>query len=377
MIKEFLVDQKKYYLDTETFELNDDQGELYESTNKKNIYLENFKPTEVTIYVTNQCNGSCLYCYEKRSDHKVSIDDAMIILHKLQEKCDTLNKVRFFGGEPLLNFCVLKFLTEEIEKKYEKVDFEITTNGVLIDEGIADFLSKYNYKVIISIDGPQQIHDFLRVGCAYEKVMNAIQLLKKTCNQNKLMVNCTYTKVHKDNLPYDELKKFFESLGINYCVNDVITDKENLMLDDDVNIYKSIDSSYENLKKGCFNQDCNSIVMSVINALVKQQYSDFFCDEICTGFSIYADGELYPCTKLNQKVVLGKNEFNRKTKKICQTCWAKGLCRRCSAAIYLGEEEIGESCEYQDYYEYAILKFLEYLENDAEEVQKIIDNYYT
>lgn len=75
-------------------------------------------------------------------------------------------EVDFFGGEPLLNFDVVKKLTlygDELNKKTGKnIRFTITTNGVGLDDDKIDFINKHMYNVVLSLDGRKEINDYMR-----------------------------------------------------------------------------------------------------------------------------------------------------------------------------------------------------------------------
>ena len=79
-------------------------------------------------------------------------------------------EVDFFGGEPLMNFDVVKQLVayaREIEKKHNKnFRFTLTTNGVLIDDDVIDFANREMSNVVLSLDGRKEIHDRFRVDYA-------------------------------------------------------------------------------------------------------------------------------------------------------------------------------------------------------------------
>jgi uncharacterized protein len=135
----------------------------------------------LTLCTTEDCNFRCKYCvysdqYEytrgyshtymnfktarKAIDHFFSLLKEGKRYNPIREPC-----VGFYGGEPLLNFKLIKRCVEYIEDEYKdyKVSYTITTNGSLLDEEISDFLTKYDFSIGISLDGPQEEHDRLRV----------------------------------------------------------------------------------------------------------------------------------------------------------------------------------------------------------------------
>jgi len=158
--------------------------------------LEDFlgnKLRKICLQVTQQCNFRCNYCvysggYENRKHSAKRMNwitakkgiDFLISHSKDSSRLD----VGFYGGEPLLEFDLIKkamnYATEAAEGK--SVTFNITTNGSLLTEEIARFLLKYNTTVVVSIDGPKDIHDKNRVfaanGCGtFDTVYNNVKAI--------------------------------------------------------------------------------------------------------------------------------------------------------------------------------------------------------
>ncbi len=113
----------------------------------------------------------CTYCYEgqKKVSEKYTKERATDLLHYLHTKIATLTNdndlvVNFHGGEPLLAFDTIQYITEELLATYgKKVRFGVTTNGLLLTDTMIDFLCKhFDYNLSISIDGTKRVHDFHR-----------------------------------------------------------------------------------------------------------------------------------------------------------------------------------------------------------------------
>ena len=132
----------------------------------------------VILCVTERCNLRCDYCcYSGRHpNHRTHKNRSMTwetaikavdqILHSRQiltNRC----AVTFYGGEPLLEFelirQVVRYTKAEAEKIGKKTAFSLTTNGTLLDDEKVDFLVENNFLVMISLDGPQEAHDRYRV----------------------------------------------------------------------------------------------------------------------------------------------------------------------------------------------------------------------
>lgn len=118
---------------------------------------------EITIYLTDECNFYCSYCYEgkKKSEY---LDELKIkkILTYINNNGTGTTRITFHGGEPLLNkdgfYKFFEILHRDYKEMEKKLKFNMTTNGSLLDEHTIDFLCKENIEVSISIDGDLNTH---------------------------------------------------------------------------------------------------------------------------------------------------------------------------------------------------------------------------
>lgn len=125
----------------------------------------------IGIWLTTACNLNCKYCYEGSEKKYMIMDFDMAnqcieyILSTLAE--ESLLIIQFHGGEPLLNYSMLKYMIVSLLKnknKSQKIMFGITTNATLLNQDKVKFLSKYmNYGFSISIDGNKEVNDKMRV----------------------------------------------------------------------------------------------------------------------------------------------------------------------------------------------------------------------
>jgi len=132
----------------------------------------------LVMNLTNQCNLSCQYCYEFGED-KVATPEGkpkFMDIETAQASVDFLLAqsrgrrsvhITFFGGETLMNFPLLKqvvkYAKEQCEAQGRSVDFSLTTNATLLTPAIIEFLSENRIGVTVSMDGPPDLHDKLRV----------------------------------------------------------------------------------------------------------------------------------------------------------------------------------------------------------------------
>ncbi|MFI3305312.1 MAG: radical SAM protein [Rikenellaceae bacterium] len=122
----------------------------------------------IILTVTNRCNIQCIYCYEDFKNSKtMSLDVAKEILRKeIKENQGGKLEVDFHGGEPLLNFNLIKELCDWsfAEDRGCKIRFLITTNGTLLTDGMKEWLlaNKERVFVALSLDGTKAMHDMNR-----------------------------------------------------------------------------------------------------------------------------------------------------------------------------------------------------------------------
>lgn len=161
-------------------------------------------------------------------------------------------EVDFFGGEPLLNFDVLSMLVhygQEMGKKSGKeIKFTLTTNAVLLDGKIGDFLNKNNISVILSLDGRQGIHDAMRPFSggkgSYDIVLQNMKSFLATRNYRDYYVRGTFTAINPD---FSRDVEHLAALGFdNISLEPVVAErKEHYSLKDD--IFPVISREYEKL----------------------------------------------------------------------------------------------------------------------------------
>ena len=139
---------------------------------------EDFPLQTLVMNLTNQCNLSCQYCYEFGED-KVATPEGkpkFMDLEMAKASVDFLLEqsagrrsvhITFFGGETLMNFPLLKnvvaYANERAAAQGRSIDFSLTTNATLLTPAIIEFLSENRIGVTVSMDGPAELHDKLRV----------------------------------------------------------------------------------------------------------------------------------------------------------------------------------------------------------------------
>ena len=165
------------------------------------------------LHVAHTCNLNCSYCFA--SQGKYHGERAVMPFEVGKQALDFLIansgnrrnlEVDFFGGEPLMNFGVVKDLVvyaRSIEKEHEKnFRFTLTTNGMLIDDDVIDFANRECANVVLSLDGRKEIHDRFRVDYAgngsWEKIVPKFRKLVQARGGKNYYMRGTFTHANPD-----------------------------------------------------------------------------------------------------------------------------------------------------------------------------------
>ncbi len=165
------------------------------------------------LHVAHTCNLNCSYCFA--SQGKFHGERALMSFEVGKQALDFLIahsgtrhnlEVDFFGGEPLMNFGVVKQLVayaREREKECGKhFRFTLTTNGMLIDDDVIDFANRECDNVVLSLDGRKEIHDALRVDYlgrgSYDTIVPKFQRLVEKRGGERYYMRGTFTHANPD-----------------------------------------------------------------------------------------------------------------------------------------------------------------------------------
>jgi len=169
----------------------DDAGALSRSICRKLIGGAFPAITEMELMLTEDCNQRCDYCFVEgknqfnRMSWKVARKAVDFLLRESRD--EPAVKILYFGGEPMLEFDLIKKVTlyaeAEGRKTGKKVRFDMTTNGTLFDEDKTAFLARHRIRFLLSIDGDRSTHDRHRRSLdgesSYEKITRTLGLMKK------------------------------------------------------------------------------------------------------------------------------------------------------------------------------------------------------
>ena len=165
------------------------------------------------LHVAHTCNLNCSYCFASQGNYHG--DRAVMSFEVGKQALDFLMansqgrrnlEVDFFGGEPLMNFDVVKQLVAYAREKEKECGknfrFTLTTNGLLIDDDVIDFANKEMSNVVLSLDGRKEVHDRYRVDYAgngsWERIVPKFQKLVEARGHKNYYMRGTFTHANPD-----------------------------------------------------------------------------------------------------------------------------------------------------------------------------------
>ena len=194
-----------------------DAGELYAPDIYKD-YIIDFKKRETVVkalclHIAHDCNLACRYCFAEEGEYHGR--RALMSFEVGKKALDFLVKnsgnrvnleVDFFGGEPLMNWQVVKDLTaygRSLEEPYhKKFRFTLTTNGVLLNDEVLEFVNREMANVVLSIDGRKEVHDRMRPfrggQGSYDGIVPKFQKVAESRGQMNYYVRGTFTRNNLD-----------------------------------------------------------------------------------------------------------------------------------------------------------------------------------
>ena len=321
------------------------------------------------LHIAHTCNLNCSYCFASQGKYHgergvMSFAVGKRALDFLVENSGSRRnlEVDFFGGEPLLNFEVVKQLVayaREIEKKHNKnFRFTLTTNGLLIDEDVIDFCNKECHNVVLSLDGRREIHDRFRVDYAgngsFDRIVPKFQQLVESRGGKGYYMRGTFTHANPDFL--EDIKVMLD-LGFNELSMEPVVcapgDPAELT-DEDIEIVKK---QYEDLATLMLERQKAGKPFTFYHYMIDLTGGPCIYKRIsgCGSGTEYMAvtpwGDLYPCHQFvgDEKYLLGNiydgvtntcaqcefAECNVYARKECRDCWARLYCSGgCAANAY-------------------------------------------
>ncbi len=200
----------------EIYELKEDGMLFTEDIYEKSIEAFTNRETVVKalcLHIAHDCNLKCQYCFAEEGEYHgrralMSFEVGKKALDFLVASSGSrVNlEVDFFGGEPLMNWQVVKDLVAYgrslEEAHHKKFRFTLTTNGVLLDDEIIDFANREMANIVLSVDGRKAVHDRMRPLAggqgSYDLVIPKFKKVAESRNQTNYYVRGTFTHFNKD-----------------------------------------------------------------------------------------------------------------------------------------------------------------------------------
>ena len=341
-----------------------EEGKLFKEDDFKGQNLDLKKRDSVIkalcLHVAHTCNLNCEYCFAGQG--KYHGEDALMSFEVGKAALDFLVKnsgtrknleVDFFGGEPLVNFDVVKQLVKyarSIEKEVGKnFRFTLTTNGVLLDDDVIDFLNKEMNNVVLSLDGRKEINDAKRKTPngkgSYDIIVPKFQNFVKKRGDKEYYMRGTFTR---NNLDFTQdifhmLDLGFKELSMEPVVSK--PDTEYALREEDLD---TIYEQYEILAKEMIKRKREGNPFTFYHYMIDLSGGPCIYKRI-TGcgsgteyLAVTPNGDFYPCHQFvgDKNFLMGnvkegitnnklRDEFklcNVYSRKECENCWAKLYC---------------------------------------------------
>ncbi len=315
------------------------------------------------LNVAHDCNLKCKYCFAAQGDfggekELMSFEVGKAAIDYLIANSGSRKnlEIDFFGGEPLMNFEVVKQLVyygRSVEKDYNKnIRFTITTNGVLLNDEIIDYINENMHNVVLSLDGRKEVNDNMRPtlndkGSFDITLPRFKKLVEKRAKDKYYYIRGTFTR---DNLDFSKDVMHFADLGFKLTsVEPVVGDESNpyALREEDL---PKIFEEYEKFAVEYADRQLQGDGFKFFHFMIDLNQGPCVIKRI-TGcgagneyLSITPNGDIYPCHQFvgneefkmanifDEEIVLPENlknmfrEAHVYTKEECKQCWNKFYC---------------------------------------------------
>lgn len=394
--------EKKYFPFSEETYVENISEELPGNFSAERIKHEFVNSFQMLFEVTNVCNLKCKYCgygelycnYGIRKPKNLSFIRAKNLIDyyiKLRDisSYNSFNQpfvLGFYGGEPLLNFSLMKKIIDYAEGKIPNLSYNMTTNGILLDKYM-NYLKEKNFTLLISLDGDEKCNSY-RVysnqASSFNRVYQNAKELKEKYPEyftEKVSFNSVLHNQNSVEEVYNFFKREFNKTPRISEVSStgVAQDKKS----DFSNTYRNLRQSYLAAESCSGIFDDLNYEMPNVKSLTKflfkfsdnvyKNYTDFFKDQshfrfmptsTCAPFNrkifLLVDGRILPCERIgqdfeygnvsNKKVELDfaaiakkQNDFYEKIKNSCYSCGSLDICQKC--VLQIENIQIDPICE--------------------------------
>lgn len=311
------------------------------------------------LHVSHDCNLRCKYCFAGQGIYGgkpqiMSFEVAEAAIDFLIDKSVGRRNLEldFFGGEPLMNFDVVKKTVEyarSLEKEHGKVfRFTMTTNGVLLNEEIGDFLNKEMNNVVLSLDGRKEVNDAMRPNAggkgSYDTIVPKYQAFVQKRGDKDYYVRGTFTK---ENLDFSQDVLHMAELGFDQVsVEPVVSDPQlpfSIREEDLPRVFEE----YDRLAKILLERKKAGTGFNFFHFMLDLEQGPCAIKRLrgCGCGNEYAavdpDGNVFPCHQFVGQpewkmgsVLTGEYDLESKARFARATVYSKEKCRNCWAKFY-------------------------------------------
>ena len=327
-------------------------------------YIDSFKNRQpvvkaLCLHIAHDCNLACQYCFAEEGEYHgrralMSFEVGKKALDFLVANSGSRRnlEVDFFGGEPLMNWEVVKQLVEygrSIEEaNNKKFRFTLTTNGVLLNDEILDFVNKEMGNIVLSTDGRKEVHDRMRPfrngKGSYDLIMPKFKKVAESRNQTNYYVRGTFTHYNLD-FSNDVLSLADQGFK-QISVEPVVASPEDgyaLRSEDLPQIFEEYDKlAVEMIKREKEGRGFNFFHFMIDltgGPCVYKRLSG--CGSGTEYLAVTPWGDLYPCHQFvgNEDFLLGNVDDGIVKKNICEefkqcNVYSKPKCKDCFAKLF-------------------------------------------
>jgi len=313
------------------------------------------------LHLSHDCNLRCKYCFAGQGAYhgermNMPIEVAKAAVDFLIEKSGNRHtlEIDFFGGEPLMNMQVLKdtvsYIEEQSVKHNKKFKLTATTNGILLNKEISDYLNEKMDNVVMSVDGRKSVHDNARPTPngkgSFDLIIDKFKYFRSIRSNKDYFIRGTFTH---ENLDFSSDVLFINELGFDQIsMEPVVLPQSDPMAITEKDLPVLL-QEYENLVTEYIKRRKNkSSWFSFFHFLVELENGPCYkkrlvgCGAGGEYLAVTPDGNIYPChqfagekdyllgniidKKLNENIREIFKNSNLTTKPVCKKCWARYHC---------------------------------------------------
>ena len=312
------------------------------------------------LHIAHDCNLRCSYCFAGTGEYMghrslMSLEVGKKAVDFLIENSGNRRnlEVDFFGGEPLMNFDVVKGIVEYAREKEKESNknfrFTITTNGILLDEEKRAYINENMHNVVLSLDGRKEINDEVRKRIdgkgSYDRILPLIKKMVDERGEKDYYVRGTFTR---KNLDFGADVLHLADLGFDQISVEPVVAAKDSGLDIRNEDLKAVCDEYERLAKEYVDRRKNGQWFNFFHFMIDLEGGPCIakrlrgCGSGTEYLAVTPEGELYPCHQFvgHKEFNLGNvfdglngnpireifSDTNVYTKPQCNSCWAKFYC---------------------------------------------------